>query len=195
MTNKSTSNWVLIVVAIIGMVGTITAAFIHCMGLIITNPINTPDIQKTESENKIDLSGVWYMQTTTEETTYNPFKGIVIRYKLFLTHDTHKDRSIIVNGNKISEIFHGTEHEYTGVAKTPINLTGSLIQDESGQMIIKLNGQENGLLRKSIATSFELKLLNSSQMIGTFSSNAANSKGTTFWVREDELHKTKLGKL
>ena len=184
MSSKSASNWVLVVVAIIGTVGTVTAAFIRTWDR--SGTAGAKEIEQTITDNspdKIDLSGTWYMQTTIEETTYNPYRGLVIQYKILLTHE---EKSITANGNKIGEVFRGEASEYSGAAKTPISLTGSLSQDGSGQIIVKLNGQEESVKRKSCATSFRLTMLDHTRMIGTFSSTAANSKGTAFWISEDE---------
>lgn len=174
MSDRSSSNWVIIVAALITTIGSVTVAFVHRGNQIRTQPIPA---------NEIDLSGTWYMQTTTKKTSHNQFKDLSIRYELFLTQD---EKGITANGNKISEVFRGNVHEHSGKAKTPIRLTGSLSTDEFGQTSIKLSGEEDGLQRQAIAISFQLRMLNSSRISGTWSSNAANSKGTTVWIREDD---------
>ena len=198
MSDKSNSSWVVIVAALITTIGSVTTAFVHRWGRDIVEPIETNNTREAEqriigdssdetgthqSVSEIDLSGTWYMQTITEKTSHDPFKGLAIRYELFLTQD---EKGITANGNKISEVFRGNVHEHSGKAKTPIRLTGSLSTDEFGQTSIKLSGEEDGLQRQAIAISFQLRMLNSSRISGTWSSNAANSKGTTVWIREDD---------
>jgi hypothetical protein len=182
MSSKSTSYSVIIVAALIGTIGTVTTALIRTWALKSASGSQDP-----APIEKIDLSGPWYVQTTIKETAYNPYKDLVIRYKILVTQEGD---SITANGNKIGEVFHGEERDYTGDAKTSISLTGTLSQSQSGDMFVRLNGQEDGTSRKSMATSFELRVLDRTRMVGTFASTAANSKGMAVWISEKEWQKT-----
>lgn len=175
MSSNATSNRVIITAAIIGMLGTVTAALIRSWDWTSTDP--------NDARVEVDLSGTWYIQATTKETTYNPFKDLAVRYKILVTLN---ENGIIANGNKIGEVSNGKATEYSGEAKTPIRLTGTIGKDELGHTMVKLNGYDHNLEGRLYATAFQLRLLNRSQMVGTFSSIIADSKGKAAWIREDE---------
>lgn len=204
MVEKSTPNWVLISIALIGLVGTIAASVISNweklsgdVSLEAVVPVQQEpngeassaltNQDESTTANPPDLTGTWYVQTTTQETTYNPYRGLVIRYKILITHD---GTQIMANGEKIGEVFQGRVHEHTGKGKTPIRLSGFLKMSESGSGKIELNGQEDGIKRKVFATAFSLDYIDDSFLSGTFSSTAANAEGNALWIKETKWLET-----
>ena len=154
MSEKSNANSVAIIVALITTVGVISAAIIG----------NWDRIRKWPPP--VDLSGTWYVQTTTKETSYKPFEDLVLRYKILLTHD---EKGITASGNKIGEVCDEKVMAYSGKLKTPIQLTGSLGKDAFGVTEVRFNGQEGSPQGNSYGTAFQLRMLTDSQMLGTFS--------------------------
>jgi hypothetical protein len=188
MSKTSKSNRVRIILALVAFAGTAAVALCSvAVALINTRgpaTIDPPSQDRaTIDPPPVDLSGTWHVQTTTKETPHSPFINLVLRYKILLTHD---EEGIIAHGNKTGEVCRGKALEYSGKAKAPIELTGSLGKDDLGQTLVRLNGQEKSSNGNSYATAFQLKMVTRSRMIGTFSGNIANAKGEALWIRESD---------
>lgn len=192
MPEKSTPNWVLILVALIGMTGAIIAATIQSLSsdsgpakavgqdlLATSSPIS--DVQPPPGAD-LDLSGAWYVQTRTDETSYEKYEGLIVRYKVLITQ---VDGAIDAKGEKIGEVVRGTVAEYSGKAKTPISLTGFLRKTEAGTTQVLFSGQEGSSSRTAYATSFTLDLTNDGLLLGRFVSTAADAKGAATWIPEE----------
>lgn len=97
------------------------------------------------------LRGRWYIKLTTTESSYNPYKQMILHHVLFLnfidsqitgtSEKIYEDSSI---GKKRDHIIH-----YQGVHRTRTQLDGSIEKNYLGSHIISLHAVESGEKRTS----------------------------------------------
>lgn len=112
-----------------------------------------------------DLTGEWHLTNTIESTTFRPFQGLRLGYRLFVRqHGLEFEGS----GEKWSE----NDAEIPSLQHTPITLTGAI----DGQRV-KATFRERGARRETVGT-FEWTLDSAARtMNGRFTSTAANTSG------------------
>lgn len=97
------------------------------------------------------LRGKWYIELTTTESSYNPYKNMILQHVLFLnfidnqitgtSEKIYEDSSI---GMKRNHIIH-----YLGSNRTRTQLDGSIEKNYLGSHIISLHAVESGEKRTS----------------------------------------------
>jgi hypothetical protein len=130
---------------------------------------------------KKNLTGEWLATLKYIKTTYNPYKGLKVIYKL---HLLQKGNDIIGTGEKIKEIrSDGSEYEFEFDKRVTISMEGYYERRFLSKSKINFNVTEDGRIRESRATYF-LKIENKNLLIGKFLSTAANTKGDIEIIRE-----------
>jgi monofunctional glycosyltransferase len=127
------------------------------------------------------LSGAWILESVVSQTKYNPFKGMVLRYKVLLLQDGAK--------------LHGTAEKvyeksdkvrvFTGIDRTTATLDGTIHKAYVGRSTIVLHVAEEGAQR-SFSWIMEARcrgLGRRMHLTGQFSSTAGDASGTVVLER------------
>ena len=124
-----------------------------------------------QSNPPFNLTGAWTMTNTIEATSYRPYQGLQLDYRIFIQQN---GQEITGTGEKWAE--GGRELPFG--AHTPITLSGHI----SGTRVTG-TFEEQGAKRKS-AGSFSWKYkLGTHTLAGGFQSTAANASGPSVAVR------------
>lgn len=127
-----------------------------------------------------NLTGEWEVENTVVETTYNPYRGIKVVWKL---HILQSENTISGSGEKIKDIYlDGKEYEYEPAKRDSVELQGYIEKNYFRKSRIFINVIQVGRLRKSRAT-YILKRIDDITMTGIFVSTAADINGTTKFSR------------
>ena len=122
-------------------------------------------IQFIETRSEVDLCGEWKVLNTIESTSFKPYKGLELGFRVFIKQ---RGDSFTAEGEKYWE--NGKELPIS--QHTPIYLEGVIKKDKVHANII-----EKGLNRRTVG-AFVWTLSNGNKnMIGTFTSTAASSIG------------------
>lgn len=131
-----------------------------------------------------NYSGVFYTQSTVEDTSYNPYRGMQMFHTLVLFSDGY-----IISGTteKTGDIDKVRPCEYEGSGKIRGEVSGRVERNYFGSSVMNLHIVERGAERES--TSFmTIKIRRfgflSSLNFGTFYSTAARTKGSVLCGRE-----------
>jgi hypothetical protein len=118
-----------------------------------------------------DLSGNWTLTNRVETSSYKPFNGMNVGFQLQLRQE----------GNRVS----GTGHKWMENGRplppslrTAIVVAGTIVDGK-----LSLSFTERGTERTSAGT-FLLDMADGSTLSGTFSSDAADSQGTSLARRQ-----------
>ena len=117
-----------------------------------------------------DLSGEWKVVNLTESTSYKPFRGLRLGYRLFVQQD---GRRFTAEGEKYWE----NDEEVPHRRRTPVYLEGSVQGDT-----IRASFREKGT-RRTTSGRFVWKVINGGRIAGSFTSTAADSSGTSSGTR------------
>lgn len=125
------------------------------------------------------ISGMWHFETTTQETDYLPYQGILLRFVAVLWVEGGR-----VNGTteKVYEHASTGPRSYVGKDRTRGVVEGYLERNYLGQDRLFLHVVENGQIRNS-TTLYELSVESKDAMTGHFSSMVSAQKGDTRWQR------------
>jgi hypothetical protein len=124
-----------------------------------------------QSHPRYDLSGEWRITNTIQSTSYHPFQGLNLNYRVFLMQ---RGEEITGRGEKWAE----NERLLPPIGHTSITITGRI----SGKRI-SATFEEEGTRRKSAGTfdwTYEPK---TNALKGTFTSTAANASGPSVGKR------------
>lgn len=134
------------------------------------------------------LSGAWVLESVVSQSKYNPFKGMVLGYKILLLQD----------GTRL----HGTAEKvyeksdkmrlFAGVRRTTAVLEGTIQKSYLGRSAIVLHVVEEGKQR-SFSWIVEARCLHfgaRTRLIGQFSSTAGDATGTV--VLQKTHHSNRL---
>ncbi len=127
-----------------------------------------------------DVTGRWYLEMATVNTSYNPYEGMILRYVIMIWREGN-----ILKGSaeKIYENSSTGERQYVGGNRTRAIIEGYIEKNYLGKDRIYLHSIENGHGRES--TNFYDLLINSdNEMNGAFNSMVANQDGTAKCQRE-----------
>ncbi len=112
-----------------------------------------------------DLTGEWAITNTIESTTYRPFMGFRLGYRVFLTqHGT----DITGTGEKVSE----NDNSLPSSAHTHISISGAI----KGKRV-SATFQEEGTRRKTEGTLDWTYQPQTKTLLGTFKGTAAEASG------------------
>ncbi|GAC1619203.1 MAG: hypothetical protein PVS2B2_28100 [Candidatus Acidiferrum sp.] len=118
-----------------------------------------------------DLSGEWRITNTIQSTSYHAYQGVKLGYRIFLTQ---RGTDITGTGEKWSE----DDKWLPPYAHTPIEITASV----SGNKIFA-TFHETGTARKSAGTFDWTYLPETHSLSGSFTSTAADSRGSSLGER------------
>ena len=137
-----------------------------------------------ENKNRgSDFSGVFWMKSTTLETSYNPYRGLQVFHTLVIYSDGY---SVGGTSEKTGEISSVEPKEYVGKDRRRGTVTGRIERNYTRQSFLHLHIVENGERRDStLYIKVPIKSINKRrlQLGGEFYSTAANSTGNIVWKR------------
>lgn len=124
-----------------------------------------------------NYSGVFFVASTVEESTYRPYKGMRIFYTLVLCSDGH---NVYGTSEKTGDIDKKRSYEYRGADKTRGIVTGRVERNYLRSTVMSLHIVEDGANRQT-SSLMTIKIRRyrwwRKVEVGTFYSTAANSKG------------------
>ena len=127
-----------------------------------------------------NITGKWYMQMNTINTSYNPYQNMILRYVVMIWTEGNRVQGTV---EKFYENSITGERTFEGQNRVRGTIKGYIEKKYIGTSNIFLHIIENGLLRES--THFYTLTENSTKKLnGTFSSTIANQEGTVFFQRE-----------
>ena len=126
-----------------------------------------------------NLNGSWYFTTTTIDSSYSKYKGLKVTYQVNLLQD---ELHITGYGEKISEELNGVTKNYYGKDRVQIEVTANINHHYLSRDTLALAYLETGTARKS-STFMKLVRYSDDEISGSFSSTAADTKGTVEWRR------------
>lgn len=120
-----------------------------------------------------DVSGRWHMEITTENTAYNPYRGMVLRYVLLIWREGNALKG---SAEKVYENSSTGEREYVGANRTRAIIEGYIEKNYLGSDRVHLHFVEHGHGRES-SNFYDLLVVSEDEMAGAFSSMVANQDG------------------
>ncbi len=131
-------------------------------------------IQYMEEHPRLDLTGEWIMVNTIDRTSFRPYKGLRLGYRMFF----HQDGSSLTgDGEKCWE--NGAEIPAT--ERVPLHLVGSVRGDDVVCTFI-----EKGMRRQTTGTVVWSARARGDSLLGEFTHTAANASGRSVLVRSGE---------
>jgi hypothetical protein len=127
--------------------------------------------QYIEHRSRIDISGEWKMVNVIESTSYSKYKGLKIRYRIFIDQD---GLDFTAEGEKCWE----NDEELPTAAHTPISILGTIQNN-----CIKGTVIEEGTRRRTSGFVNWTISENHLFMEGTFSTTAANTSGRSQMIK------------
>jgi hypothetical protein len=124
-----------------------------------------------QSHPGFDLTGEWNVKNTIESTSYHPYQGLNLTYRIFLEQ----------RGNEISgrgEKWEENDRLLPPQAHTPITVAGRI----SGRRV-SVSFEEEGTRRKSAGTFDWAYESETNRLSGTFTATAANARGPSIGLR------------
>lgn len=126
------------------------------------------------------ISGQWYFETRTTESSYAPYRNMTLRYVVVIWREGSKIQG---TAEKLWEYStrEGTR-SYDGANRTRSKVEGYIEKSYFGPDRMLVHIVEEGHKRES--TNFhDLVVTANDRMPGTFVSMVANQKGTALWQR------------
>jgi hypothetical protein len=128
-----------------------------------------------------NVTGKWYLETTTRNTVYIPYNGMVLGYVIMIWSEGNKIKG---TAEKIYENSSTGEQTFTGKNRTRATIEGYIEKKYLSEDKIYLHTVENGHERES--TNFYNLLCKSDlEMRGTFNSMVADQDGTAVCRRKE----------
>jgi hypothetical protein len=125
------------------------------------------------------VTGRWYFEILTVNTTHNPYKGMKLRYIAMLWSDGRCIRGTV---EKIYENSSTGERIYVGKNRTRGVVEGFVEKNYFSWDRVMLHIVEDGHGRES-TNFYELIVISNDRMTGKFSSMVANQDGDAEWQR------------
>jgi hypothetical protein len=125
------------------------------------------------------LSGLWRFELTTEQTSYNPYRGMKLTYLVLLSQE---GPALQGSGEKVREDVGGVVRTYTGADRSRIEVRGYLTKRYFGASTVVLHYREISPSRESSSMQ-TLTVDNDRAMRGSYHSTIANSTGAVAWER------------
>lgn len=128
-----------------------------------------------------NFSGVWTLTTTTQESAWNKYKELQTTYIVMLSQNGATLDGV---AEKVYEIrSDGSRHEYVGHGRMKSEISGGLSGNVFQRKTFQLIFREEGLHRTFVSTHNIEKRKHGDMWSGSFVSTAANSSGTTKWIK------------
>lgn len=129
---------------------------------------------------KVNLSGEWQVETFTRISAYAPYTKMKL---YFNTHLLQQGYALIGSAEKTREVLaSGNSHVYRPEKRVTLKLFGYYERKYLGTSELFLMIIEKGSARET-RTSYHLVINSDKKMTGTFTSTAADSKGTVLMTR------------
>jgi len=128
-----------------------------------------------------DITGRWYLEITTINTAYNPYKDMTLRYVIMIWREGNVLKG---SAEKIYENSSTGEREYVGENRTRATVEGYIDKNYLSKDRVYLHSLENGHGRES-TNFYDLLVKSDSEMTGAFNSMVANQAGTARCQREE----------
>lgn len=131
-----------------------------------------------------NYSGVFFVASTVEQSSYRPYKGMRIFYTLVLCSDGH---DVYGTSEKTGDIDKKRSYEYRGVDKTRGVVTGRVERNYLRSTVMSLHIVEDGANRQTSSfMTIKVRRYRWWRKVeaGTFYSTAANSKGVLLCGRQ-----------
>lgn len=126
------------------------------------------------------ITGRWHFQMRTERTSFNPYKGMVLRYVAMLWNEGPNVKGTV---EKVYGISSTGERPYVGEHRTRGTVEGYLEKRYLSKDLVHLHIVEDGHGRES--THFhELHVRKGGDMVGRFFAMVADSEGQVRWQRK-----------
>jgi hypothetical protein len=126
-----------------------------------------------------EITGRWYMEITTVNTSYNPFKNMILRYELMIWREGARIHGSV---EKIYENSSTGERDYIGKNRTRGIVDGYLDKKIFIKDRLILHVIENGHGRES-TNYYDLTVSSDKYMQGVFTSMIANQDGKVLLQR------------
>lgn len=127
----------------------------------------------------VNISGKWYVRTTTKETARNPFQNMLLEYVVIVLQN---GQNLEGSTEKVYENSIKGEIKYIGKNRVQGIFKGYIEKNYLKKNIIKIQVTEKGQKRES-TIYYELNKNCGGVLTGVFDSTAGDSKGTTIWQR------------
>jgi hypothetical protein len=125
------------------------------------------------------MSGLWRFELTTQETSYNPYRGMKLTYLVLLSQE---GPALHGSGEKVGEDVAGVVRTYTGADRSRIEIRGYITKRYFGSSSVVLHYREVSPSRES-SSMHTLAIESDRSMSGSFDSTIANSAGVACWKR------------
>ncbi len=125
------------------------------------------------------VTGRWYFEIRTVNTTHNPYKGMVLRYIAMLWIEGNCIKGTV---EKIYENSSTGERSYVGTNRTRGIVDGFVKKNYFSKDRVVLHIVEDGHGRES-TNFYDLIVVSNDKMTGNFSSMVANQDGDAMWQR------------
>lgn len=126
------------------------------------------------------VTGRWYFEIRTVNTTYIPYKGMALRYVGMLWREGKCIKGTV---EKIYENSSTGERNYVGANRTRGVVDGFVEKNYFSKDRVVLHVVEDGHGRES-TNFYNLTVISKDNMIGDFSSMVANQDGDAVWQRD-----------
>ncbi len=127
-----------------------------------------------------DVTGRWYLEMQTVNTSYNPYKGMILRYVVMLWREGNRIQGTV---EKIYENSSNGEREFVGENRTRGVLEGYLEKNYLIKDRLFIHVIEDGHGRES-TNVHDLIIRSDREMDGAFNSMVANQDGESTWQRD-----------
>jgi hypothetical protein len=126
------------------------------------------------------VTGRWYFEMVTEQTAYNPYRGMVLRYVAMLWREGNRVGGTV---EKIYEDSSTGQRSFVGQNRTRGQVSGYVEKNYLGRDRLFLHVIENGHGRES-TNFYELEVKGHGTMAGSFESMVADQNGSVRWQRK-----------
>ena len=127
------------------------------------------------------ITGRWFFETRTVNSSYKPYKGMILRYVAMLWME---DNRIGGTMEKIYENSSTGERVYEAKNRTRGVIEGFVQKNYFSKDNVVLHVVEDGHGRES-TNFYDLTVNSYNHMVGSFSSMVANQDGETRWQRNE----------
>ena len=124
-----------------------------------------------QSHPGYDLTGEWNIKNTVESTSYRPYQGLKLTYRVFLEQ---RGNEVSGRGEKWSE----NDRLLPPLSHTPVIIAGRV----SGRRVT-LSFEEEGTRRKSTGTFDWAYQSETNSLSGIFTTTAADAHGSSIGLR------------
>ena len=126
-----------------------------------------------------DINGRWYLEMRTVNTSYSPYKEMILRYEAMLWRIGNQIQGTV---EKYYEISSNGEREFVGENRTRGVVGGYIEKNYFTKDRLFLHVVEDGHGRES-THFYDVIVRSNTEMIGAFSSMVAKQDGEAAWQR------------